>query len=355
MGILTSLIVLSILVFFHELGHFLAARFFGVRVEVFSIGFGQKVYKKVVGGTEYAISAIPLGGYVKMKGQDDANPNLKNYDADSYLSKSPFQRLVILSAGAIFNFILAFILYFFVALMGENHLAPVIGEIQKESPAAIGGIESGDKILEINNIQIKNWEELSLQIKESDGALSLLLERDKKLKRVVVRPKVSESKNLFGETIQKRMIGISPKGEIVVVSYAFFDALGRGFDKTIESATLIITGLQKLIEGVVPTSEIGGVISIVQVTTSASESGIVALMMLTALISVNLGVLNLLPIPALDGGHIIFVLYEMIFKRAPNEEIMYRLTLVGWVLLIGLMFLGVYNDLNRIFSEPPLP
>jgi regulator of sigma E protease len=155
---------------------------------------------------------------------------------------------------------------------------------------------------------------------------------------------------MFGEDIKKRMIGITPKGEVVTIYHTGLDAVVFAYDKTVESSMLIIKGIQKLIEGVVPTSEVGGVISIMQVTSKASEVGIVALFTLTALISVNLGVLNLLPIPALDGGHIIFNLYEMITKRIPSVDVVYRLTIMGWVLLLALMALGLYNDINRLMK-----
>lgn len=351
MGLLVSILVLSLLIFVHELGHFLSAKFFGVKVEVFSIGFGKKLYTKIINGTEYAISAIPLGGYVKMKGQDDTNPRLKNYDSDSYNSKLPHQRLIILLAGSAFNFLLAFVLYFFVAILGEKNIAPIIGTIVDNSPAQKAGILSGDKVIEVNGIEIKTWEELSTIIKESNNKpISLLIEREKRLKRVTVTPILAESQNIFGEPIKKPILGISPRGDVIEISYEPFEALKRAFIKTIDAAMLIVIGIQKLIEGVIPTSEIGGVISIVQITSSATESGLTTLMVLTALISVNLGVLNLLPIPALDGGHIMFVLYEIVFKRVPNDEIIYRLTLIGWAVLIALMMLGLYNDLNRLFG-----
>jgi len=350
LGLLSSLIVLSLLIFFHELGHFLAARFFGVQVDVFSIGFGKRLYTKKIGTTEYSISAIPLGGYVKMKGQDDSKPLAMVEGADSYSSKAPWQRMVILFAGPLANFLLAFFIYIAIGIMGERVLSPTIGEIKTDFPAAVAGIESGDKVISINGIEIKSWKELSEIIKVSSSDLVFIIDRNGIGKEFVVTPKMSDSKNLFGEVIYKPMIGILPSGEVDIIQHDFIDAIPFAFDKTIEDATMIVLGIQKLIEGVVSPTEIGGVISIVQITSEASMMGMLALLTFTALISVNLGVLNLLPIPALDGGHMIFTLYEMLFSRKPSENVLYRLTVGGWAILFCLMFLGLYNDINRLIT-----
>ncbi|WP_456402897.1 RIP metalloprotease RseP [Hydrogenimonas sp.] len=348
MGLIVSLLVLSFLIFFHELGHFLAARLFGVRVERFSIGFGKVVASKSVGGTEYALSAIPLGGYVKMKGQDDSDPTKVSHDPDSYNVKPPWQRILILLAGPFFNFMLAFFLYYAIALMGANALQPTVGVVQPDSPAAEAGIRKGDRIVAIDDEPIRIWDDLSEKIRSSSGAIDLVVDRNGTLIPMTVVPRVLEAKNIFGETVQRRMVGIGPSGDITKIDYGFAEGFGYAWQKTVESSKLILLSVEKLIEGVVPAKEMGGVIAIVQVTAEASQHGLVALFALTALISVNLGVLNLLPIPALDGGHIIFTLYEMIFRRPLNEEIVYRLTLGGWALLLSLMAFTIYNDIARI-------
>ncbi|WP_457592574.1 RIP metalloprotease RseP [Hydrogenimonas sp.] len=348
MGMLVSLLILSFLIFFHELGHFLAARLFGVRVERFSIGFGKVLFSKVVGGTEYAFSAIPLGGYVKMKGQDDTDPTKISMDPDSYNVKPPWQRIVILLAGPFFNFLLALFLYYAIALMGANALKPTIGMVQPDSPAAQVGLKKGDTVVAINDEPIRVWDDLSEKISASQGPIDMVIDRNGTLIPLSVTPKVLEAKNIFGETVKRKMVGIGPSGDITVIKYGVIDGLTFAWHKTLEAAKLIVMSVQKLIEGVVPAKEMGGVIAIVQVTAEASQHGLVALFALTALISVNLGVLNLLPIPALDGGHIIFTLYEMIFRRPLNEEVMYRLTLGGWALLLSLMAFTIYNDIARI-------
>jgi regulator of sigma E protease len=334
------------------LGHFAVARFFGVKVETFSIGFGNKIYKKIYKGTEYCISAIPLGGYVKMKGQDDLDPTKVSLDNDSYNSKSPLQRIAILLAGPFANFLVAFFIFIFLGLVGVNKLSPTIGHIADNSPAMESTLEIGDKILSINGVEIETWGELSNVIKDSYGSLLLRVQRGNHALNIKITPKISETKSMFGESIKRRLIGIAPDGkQIVTLNYSGFELIGFAFDETINTTKMIFMGIVKLIEGVVSPKEIGGVISIFEITSKASEVGISALLTLTALISVNLGVLNLLPIPALDGGHILFNLYEFITRRKANTDVIYKLTIFGWVILLSLMVLGVYNDLNRIFGE----
>lgn len=345
--------------FFHELGHFMVARICGVKVEVFSIGFGKKLVSWRMGQTQYALSAIPLGGYVKLKGQDDSNPKLKNYEADSYLSKSPWQRIAILLAGPFFNLFLAFLLYVVVGLLGKVSLLPVVGEVKENYPAAQAGIRAGDVIVAINGKGIKTWEELDSAVVESQGELELTLQRGQgELKENVsvrVLPIEQEAQNIFREHIIRKIIGVASAGAVGEVHYKGLDSIIFGIEESIKASTLIAQSIVKLLSGAVPSSEVGGVVSIVSVIGLASQEGlmkgeITQLLWLVALISVNLGILNLLPIPALDGGHILFNLYEVIMKKAPSENVMYYLTLCGWAVLLGLMLLGLYNDIFRLLA-----
>ena len=351
MGTITFLLVLSFLVFFHELGHFLAARYFGVRVHVFSIGFGKQFFAKEWRGTTWQLSLIPLGGYVKMKGQDDSNPALIENGDDSYNTKKPWQRIIILFAGPFANFLLAAILYFSIAIMGASTFAAQIGTVQKNSPAFNAGILKDDLIIRINEKEIKAWEDIGKIIVNSQGPLKFYIKRDNKLIAKTINPYISDSQNMFKEKIKKRMIGISPSGKVIQLDLSLSESLVYAYEKTIFSSTMIFQGVQKLIQGIIPSSEIGGVITIGKVISDASESSIIALFTITALISVNLGVLNLLPIPALDGGHIMFNIYEMITKRKPSDKVFMFLTIAGWVILGSLMLLGIYNDIKRIFLK----
>ena len=298
-----------------------------------------------------AILINTLGGYVKMKGQDDSKPDLVEAGDDSYNTKKPWQRIVILFAGPFANFILAAVLYFSIAIMGATAWAPQIGQIQKNSPAFHAGIKTNDEIVRINNTEIKTWNDIGKHIVNTQGTLKFYIKRNGKLIAKTINPLVSDSQNMFKEKIKKRMIGISPSGKIVTLNLSLGESLVYAYEKTIFASTMIFQGVQKLIQGVIPSSEVGGVITIGKVISDASQSSIIALLTITALISVNLGVLNLLPIPALDGGHIMFNIYEMITKRKPSDKVFIFLTIAGWVILSGLMLLGIYNDINRIFSN----
>src|SRR3990167_743192 len=345
MSFLVSLLVISALIFFHELGHYFAARAMGVYVEVFSIGFGRKVASFKRWGTEWKIAMIPLGGYVKMKGQDDSDPSKKSYDHDSYNVKTPAQKIFILLAGPLANFVLAFVLYFAIALGGPNILSPVIGTIVKESPAFVAGLETNDTIRSINGAPIATWREMAEVIETSDGSLNIEVERAGYIHFITLSPKITQSTNMFNEVIEKKMIGIAAAGVTHKLELSIGETLSYASEQTAFASTLIFTGLKKLLVGEVPANELGGIISIVKLTSDATDAGWMSVLFFAALISVNLGVLNLLPIPALDGGHIMFNLYELIFRREVNERIMINLTIAGWVILFSLMGLGLYNDI----------
>jgi len=348
MSWLVSLLVLSALIFFHELGHYLAARLMGVCVEVFSIGFGKKLFSFHAYKTQWSISAIPLGGYVKMKGQDDSDPTKKSYDEDSYNVKTPIQKIFILLAGPVANFILAFVLYFTIALGGPNILSPVIGDIVKESPAEIAGLQTNDRVISINNIKITTWKEMAETIATSQGALNFEIQREGFLEYKILTPKITQTTNMYNEVINKKMIGIGSAGVSHKLELSPSETLSYATEQTLFASTVIFTGLQKLILGEVPAKELGGVISIVKLTSDATDAGWMSVLFFAGLISVNLGVLNLLPIPALDGGHIMFNLYELIARREASEAIVIKLTIAGWVILFSLMGLGLYNDISRL-------
>lgn len=350
MSWLIALLVLSAMIFFHELGHYGAARFFGVYVEVFSIGFGKKLASFRWLNTRWQISAIPLGGYVKMKGQDDLDPTALSPDSDSYNAKKPWQRIIILLAGPIANFVLAWFLFLAIAAGGPKTLSPVIGNIIKNSPAAEAGLQKGDKVLSIDGETITTWNQLSDSIKSSERRLTVRIERGDTIRTIILTPRITSSQNIFKETIQQRMVGIAPAGVTHTLELNPLESLAYATEETYNASLMIFQSLQKLLTGVVPAKELGGVVSIVQITADATAYGWISLFFFSAFISVNLGVLNLLPIPALDGGHIMFNLYEMIRRKAPSEAVIMQLTIGGWIVLLGLMTLGLYNDITRLMQ-----
>ncbi len=355
--LLIALIALSVLVFFHELGHFTVARLMGVRIERFSIGFGKVLARRHCCGTEWAFSALPLGGYVKMKGQDDSDPLAISHDPDSYGGKKPWQRILILLAGPAANILLAFFIYLYIALAGaplvaaHDYLPPVVGQVAPKTPAAEGGLRPGDRILSVDGVPIRYWYQISETIQEHPDPVTLTIRRGDHTIHLMLRTKVVEGSNEFQQKIHRRIIGISPKViPETVIRFSPSEALFYASRETLKASSLIVRGIAKMSTGEVGTENVGGPLTIFDVMMKFAQAGFIYLLFITALISVNLGILNLLPIPALDGGHILFNLYEIFTRRAPSEAVYYRLTVLGWVLLGGLMFLGIYNDIHRIWG-----
>lgn len=360
MSILIALLVLSVLIFFHELGHFTAARLFGVRVEVFSIGFGKKLFVKKIGDTDWSISAIPLGGYVRMKGQDDTDPTKVSCDSDSYTTKAPWQRIIILLAGPFANFLTAFVLYFAVSQIGTYHhplfnftkyMPATIGSFAEDSPAKEAGLQVGDTILKINHTPVRNWGEIGEITQTFTDEITITVLREDQHLAFAFTPVIKTQTNKFGEEVERRLLGIGPVIPKEKLSFSSLDdSLAFAWHETLHASQLIFLSVEKLITGAVGADKLGGIITIVDVTADASNAGIVMLFLFTALISVNLGVLNLLPIPALDGGHIMFNLYEMLTRHKPSDAAVYYMTVTGWAVLISLMLLGLYNDINRLMG-----
>jgi RIP metalloprotease rseP len=343
---LVTVLAISFLIFFHELGHFLAARMLGVKVNTFSIGFGEKIYTKNVGGTDYCLSAIPLGGYVQLKGQDDTDPKAKNYDADSYNALSPIKRIYILFAGPFFNFILAFFIYLLLGFIGVEKRAPIVGYIVEGSAAESAGIAVNDKILAVNDVKINEWGEISKNVKLEPS--TILIDRNGSILSINLTPKIGETINLFNEKVQQPLIGIQANGEVVKIYHRGFGGLKFAYDETLEASKLIFKSLEKLIIGDISPKEIGGILQITDITSKAAKISISVLLTIMAFISTNLGVFNLFPIPALDGGHILFNLYELVFRREVNEQVLTTLTYCGWALLLGIMVLATFNDIMRL-------
>ena len=345
--IFIAMLLLSLLVFFHELGHFLVARFFGVTVERFSIGFGKVLFSRKWKGTEWAFAPILLGGYVKMKGQDDANPLAKSSDPDSYNSKKPWQKILILLAGPFANFVLAFFIYFGISIYGvptpKKIVEPIVGEVVAGKPAAKAGFKVGDRIIKINDTKIDSWGDVPKTIKKSKSPLKIVVLRDGKEMVLSVTPITDKKRKIIG-------VGVDRDALFEYKPMSFIDAIKNGYKKTVDAAFLITKGVGQIATGEVDSKNIGGAITIFDLIIKMAKEGMVFLLSMMALISVNLGVLNLLPIPALDGGHIMFNLYELITRRELNEKVMVSLTMVGWVFLIGLMFFGLFNDVNRIWG-----
>ncbi len=345
-----AVLMLAFLIFVHELGHFTIARICGVKVEVFSIGFGKKLCFFKLFGTQFALSLIPLGGYVKLKGMDkeENETNETNQAHDSYAQKSPFQKLWILFGGAFFNFLFAILVYFFLALGGEKVLLPVIGDL--ESNALEAGLLKGDKILSINHKKIASFGEIRSVVARARGELVLEIERNHQILEKRLTPKivaVISDSNDPNEIIKYKVIGIKPDMQKTgVVSYSLFQAFEKALSRFKESVVLIADSLRRLITGSASVKELSGVVGIVGALSHASSLSM--LLLFGAFLSINLGILNLLPIPALDGAQMLGVVFKNIFKITLPAFMQNALWLAGVGFLVFIMFLGLFNDITRL-------
>ncbi|WP_181229707.1 RIP metalloprotease RseP [Helicobacter pylori] len=347
---IVAVLMLAFLIFVHELGHFTIARICGVKVEVFSIGFGKKLCFFKLFGTQFALSLIPLGGYVKLKGMDkEENEENKTHQAnDSYMQKSPFQKLWILFGGAFFNFLFAILVYFFLALSGEKVLLPVIGGLEKNALEV--GLLKGDKILSINHKKIASFREIRGIVARARGELVLEIERNHQILEKRLTPKivaVISDSNDPNEMIRYKVIGIKPDMQKTgVVSYSLFQAFEKALSRFKEGVALIVDSLRRLIMGSSSVKELSGVVGIVGALSHASSLSM--LLLFGAFLSVNLGILNLLPIPALDGAQMLGVVFKNIFKITLPAFVQNALWLAGVGFLVFIMFLGLFNDITRL-------
>jgi regulator of sigma E protease len=350
-SIFAFIIVLGILISFHELGHFIVARLFGVGVEKFSIGFGPKIFGKRIGNTDYCVSAIPLGGFVKMVGEDP-NADVSPDDISvSFTHKHVLKRILIVAAGPFFNLLLAMIIFFgMFQIYGTFILEPYIGEVKENSPAFREGLETGDRILAINEIPIERWEVLAKIISESNGEeLVLHIQRNESIIVANVKPELITSKNIFGEDFQRYVIGITSSGNGFSKELNFFQAFSESIIQTYNISKLTIVSIVKLIQGTISTKTLGGPLMIAQMAGQQAEEGISNLLFFIALLSINLAIINFLPIPVLDGGHLVFFFIEAATGRPVNVKFREIAQQVGIFVLIMLMIYVFYNDITRMF------
>ncbi len=424
MTLLYFLIVIGILVFVHEFGHFVMAKRAGVRVEKFSLGMGPKLFGFKKGDTEYVLSALPLGGYVKMAGE---NPDEEPTGApDEFQSKTVWQRAKIAVTGPLTNIILAFIIMPFVFMVGTYSEGPAkVGYVEADSPAARAGFMAGDVLEKINGRSISDWTKaLTLIAVNPDTDVTVIIDRQGEKKTLTLRPEMAtelkigtsglvpdipaeigklkpgfpaeqagimvndkiiavDGKTIYhwnqfsalvrdskgnkltltlernGTRMEKivvpkedggrQVIGVEPVMRLVFKKYGFFESLRLGFDKTIESVDLTFITLKKLVTFDLSIKTLGGPVMIAQMSGQAAAAGLSAFLSLLAMISISLGVLNLLPIPVLDGGLVLFLVIEAIRKKPLSRKTMEVSQSIGAGLLITLIAVVSYNDVMRMF------
>jgi regulator of sigma E protease len=358
--VLSFLIVIGILIFAHELGHFLAARSVGVGVVKFSLGFGPKLIGKQVGETEYLISAVPLGGYVKLLGDEpeEAAVQPPADAARSFFHQPLWKRSTIVAAGPVFNLFLAYLTFTVFLAIGMamyipqfETIEPVVETVIENSPAEKGGLKPGDRVVAIEGREISTWTQMTEIVLQSAGkTLRMEVVRDGARKTLLITPDPKTIQDDQGKEITVGQIGVAKSGKgTAVEAENILDALVKGAVATYRWTELTVVGLFKIASGGLSMDNIGGPLLIAQMSGQAAQQGVVELATLIAILSISLGVLNLLPIPVLDGGHLLFFAIEAVMGRPLSVKHREKAQYLGLALLIGLMILAFYNDLIRIF------
>jgi len=343
-SLIYGIIALSLLILVHELGHFIVARLADVKVLSFSLGFGKKLLKYKRGETEYALSAIPLGGYVKLLGESPGEDVSKEELHRSYSEKSPFIKILIAFTGPFFNLLFAIILFFFVFLSGYSVLSTKIGNVDKTYPAYEAGIREGDIIIAIDGKAISEWPDLmEAMANKGPGPINVTVKRNGETLNCAITPKEVEGKNIFGD------IGVAASNEFITKKETPMSAITKASLQTYNLTKVTIIGIVKLIEGSISPKQIGGPLLILEVAGKQAKEGKKNLIYFIAIISINLGVINLLPIPILDGGHILFHIIEIITRRKVSERFIDVAQKVGMGILVAIMTLAFFNDIMRMF------
>jgi regulator of sigma E protease len=351
--VLAFIVVVGVLIFVHELGHFLAARLFGVRVEVFSLGFGPKLFSFIKGETEYRISVIPLGGYVRLYGEHpETMPSVVDKEK-AFAFKKPWQKALIVLAGPGFNFLFALLAFwFYYSISSPVYLKPVVGKVIPGSPAEAVGLKPGDEILAIDGREIETFERLFLYLrsKEDLTEVELKVKRGDEVFTLRVKPVYQEGTNIFGKKTRVPVLGIAPSGEVIKKEYNPFSAFVVACEKFYELTSLTLLAIGKLITGDLPLSTLGGPLTIGKLAGDTAKGGLFPFIAFMAMLSINIALINLLPIPMLDGGYLVIFAIEAVRGQPLSlraQEIIFK---VGLALIIMLTILVFYNDIVRLFS-----
>jgi regulator of sigma E protease len=353
MGVLAGLLLLCILVVIHELGHFWVAKLLGVRVLTFSVGFGPKLLKLTRGGTEYALSAIPLGGYVKMLGESP-DENLSDEDKkQSFLHQPIWRKSLIAFAGPFFNLILPIILFFGLSIGSQHVYKPVLGDVIENKAGAKAGLKSGDLVTAINGQKIESFAEMVQQVaSHPEQELEFEISRQGTQKLIKITPEADLDLNPLHKDQKVGRIGVKliDPPEYFTIQVGPLEALKMACQQTLDIIKLTLLSLWMLVSGDVAAKELGGPLMIIGVAGQAASQGLAYYLQLMALISVNLGLLNLLPVPVLDGGHLLLFGIEGVIRRPLGARFRHIATQIGLALLLTLMALALFNDVMRLIK-----
>lgn len=347
------LVALGIIVVPHEFGHFGVAKRLGVKVLRFSVGFGPVIWSRRRGETEYAVSALPLGGYVKMLGEDDEGEAVTEPER-AFATQATWRRALIVAGGPAMNFIFAFLVYamLFAAVGAEiPSTEPRVGGIASGSPADHAGLQLGDRVTAVDGTAVATWEALAQRVRDSGGkALQLTVQRDGATREITVTPAERDTKSLFGEDTGKVwLIGIEASHDWQAVSPP--RAVVMAAQQTAMAAGVVVQGLALIVRGRVSPTELGGPIAIARAAGEQARAGGRYFLSMLAFLSINLGVLNLLPVPGLDGGHLALFAVEGALGRPLRPRARELAQQVGLLLLLSLMVFVFYNDIHRIIAQ----
>ncbi|MFT6331876.1 MAG: regulator of sigma E protease [Lentimonas sp.] len=354
--------ILSFIVFIHEFGHYFVAKLCGVKVEEFSIGFGKELFGfNDKSGTRWKFSLFPLGGYVKMFGDQnpasvfDKDKIAKMSDKDkkqSFYFQNVFKRIAIVAAGPIANFLLCIVLLTIIfKSQGLTKFLPIIDQVQENSAAAEAGILIGDEILKINDQEINDFEKVRLLVIENgEKTMKLKLQRDEKIVNLELIPKMSVSKNIFGDDQKVPLIGVGAT-QFEYQKLGIFSAFINANVETYNMSISVLKAIGELVTGQRSVKELSGPVKIAEYSGKSVQAGLMVVLWFMAMISINLGVLNLLPIPALDGGHLFYYIIELIRGKALPEKVQLAGFQAGFAILISLMIFTTYNDISNIFNN----
>jgi len=338
--------VLGLLIFVHELGHFLFAKLTGIRVERFSLGFPPRLFGKKIGDTDYCISALPFGGYVKMSGMIDESMDKNSIKGEpwEFMSKPVWMRVLVITAGPAFNVLLAIAIFAASAFMVgvAEPVGPVVGGVFENMPAKAIGIQEGDVILSVDSKPVKSWDDLVAIVHAApERAVPIEWERAGQKLSATVTPTLDKVQNIG-------LIGIEPKTEMV--KPGVFKAIGLGFTSGWNLTKMVGRSFALLFTGKVSVREgLAGPLRIAQMAGDSAKSGVGNLLMFAAFLSLNLGLLNILPIPVLDGGHLVFLAIEGVIRRPLSVKVKLVVQQVGMALLLALMLFVIVNDFSHIF------
>ncbi len=349
--------VISVLVFVHEFGHYFVARWCGVRIETFSIGFGRELFgwtDRV--GTRWKVSVLPLGGYVKMFGENDTNddaPRLTPEErAVSFHHKPLWGRAAVVSAGPAANFLFAIVvLTGLFATAGEPFTPPVVTEVQSGSAAELGGIKAGDRFVSVAGQPVDRFEEIQTIVRDNPNVpLAVVVNRNGTQTSLRVTPELHEEKDNFGVTHHVGLFGIKGSAR-EFVRYPLGTAALRSVEEIYSLSAQTLTAVGQMIVGTRGTEDLGGPVRIAQMSCEAATFGIVSIVWFLAVLSINLGLVNLFPVPVLDGGHLLFYAVEAIRGKplGPKaQEVGFR---IGFALVVSLMIFATWNDLHlKVFE-----